>query len=73
MSSVSLSVALWAVTLLEAAGTVGPGLLVPVPFLRNSGPQGGLGPWEGTQRLGFTFSVSWACGQQGRQLQAESN
>lgn len=48
MSSVSLSVALWAVTLLEAAGTVGPGLLVPVPFLRNSGPQGGLGLWEGT-------------------------
>ena len=48
VSSVSLSVALWAVTLLEAAGTVGPGLLVPVPFLRTSGPQGGLGLWEGT-------------------------
>lgn len=46
MSSVSLSVSAVDVTLLEAAGTVGPGLLVPVPFLRNPGPQGGLGLWE---------------------------
>lgn len=38
-----LSVVLWAVTLLEAAGPVGPGFLLPVPFLRNPVPPRRLG------------------------------
>ena len=56
--------ALWAITLPEAAGPVGRGLLLPVPFLRN--PGGGLGLWEGTQHPGFTVWCLlglWAAGK----------